>query len=156
VERTLVMLKPDAVQRGLVGRVIARLEAKGLKIVALKMARIDKPLAERHYAPHKGKDFYEPLIRFVTSGPTVFLVLEGKGAVAVVRKMMGATFGPQAEPGTIRGDLGMSNRFNLIHGSDSPEVAEREISLFFRPEDLLDWQPAAWPWTYDFSTGDVV
>jgi nucleoside-diphosphate kinase len=156
VERTLVMLKPDAVQRGLVGRVIARLEAKGLKIVALKMARIDKPLAERHYAPHKGKDFYEPLIRFVTSGPTVFLVLEGKGAVAVVRKMMGATFGPQAEPGTIRGDLGMSNRFNLVHGSDSPEVAEREISLFFRPEDLLDWQPAAWPWTYDFSTGDVV
>jgi nucleoside-diphosphate kinase len=150
------MLKPDAVQRGLVGRIVARLEAKGLKVVALKMMKIDRPLAERHYAPHKGKDFYEPLIRFVTSGPTVFLVVEGKGAVAVTRKMMGATFGPNAEPGTIRGDFGMSNRFNLIHGSDSPEAAAREIALFFRPEELIDWQPAAWPWTYDFSTGEVI
>jgi nucleoside-diphosphate kinase len=150
------MLKPDAVQRGLVGRILARFEAKGLKIVALKMARVDRGLAERHYAPHKGKDFYEPLLRFVTSGPMVFVVLEGKGAVAVARKMMGATFGPNAEPGTIRGDLGMSNRFNLIHGSDAPDVAEREIALFFRPEELIDWQPAAQPWVYDFSTGEVV
>jgi nucleoside-diphosphate kinase len=150
------MLKPDAVQRGLVGRILARFEAKGLKIVALKMARVDRGLAERHYAPHKGKDFYEPLLRFVTSGPMVFVALEGKGAVAVARKMMGATFGPSAEPGTIRGDLGMSNRFNLIHGSDAPDVAEREIALFFRPEELIDWQPAAQPWVYDFSTGEVV
>ena len=156
MERTLVMLKPDAVQRGFVGRIVARFEAKGLKIVALKMARMDRALAERHYAPHKGKDFYEPLIRFVTSGPLVFVVLEGKGAVAVVRKMTGATFGPAAEPGTIRGDLGMSNRFNLIHGSDAPEAAQREIALFFRPEELIDWQPAAQPWVYDFSTGDVI
>ena len=156
MERTLIMLKPDAVQRGLVGRILARFEAKGLKIVALKMARVDRGLAERHYAPHKGKDFYEPLLRFVTSGPMVFVVLEGKGAVAVARKMMGATFGPNAEPGTIRGDLGMSNRFNLIHGSDAPDVAEREIALFFRPEELIDWQPAAQPWVYDFSTGEVV
>ena len=156
MERTLVMLKPDAVQRGFVGRIVARFEAKGLKIVALKMARMDRALAERHYAPHKGKDFYEPLIRFVTSGPLVFVVLEGKGAVAVVRKMMGATFGPAAEPGTIRGDLGMSNRFNLIHGSDAPDAAEGEIGLFFRPEELIDWQPAAQPWVYDFSTGDVI
>jgi len=156
LERTLVMLKPDAVQRGFVGRIVARFEAKGLKIVALKMARMDRALAERHYAPHKGKDFYEPLIRFVTSGPLVFVVLEGKGAVAVVRKMMGATFGPAAEPGTIRGDLGMSNRFNLIHGSDAPDAAEGEIGLFFRPEELIDWQPAAQPWVYDFSTGDVI
>jgi len=156
LERTLIMLKPDAVQRGLVGRILARFEAKGLKIVALKMARVDRGLAERHYAPHKGKDFYEPLLRFVTSGPMVFVVLEGKGAVAVARKMMGATFGPNAEPGTIRGDLGMSNRFNLIHGSDAPDVAEREIALFFRPEELIDWQPAAQPWVYDFSTGEVV
>ena len=156
MERTLIMLKPDAVQRGLVGRILARFEAKGLKIVALKMARVDRGLAERHYAPHKGKDFYEPLLRFVTSGPMVFVVLEGKDAVAVARKMMGATFGPNAEPGTIRGDLGMSNRFNLIHGSDAPDVAEREIALFFRPEELIDWQPAAQPWVYDFSTGEVV
>jgi len=156
LERTLVILKPDAVHRGLVGRILARFEAKGLKIVALKMIRIGRDLAERHYAPHKGKDFYEPLIRFMTSGPAVYLVLEGRGAVAVVRKMLGATFGPNAEPGTLRGDYGVSNRFNLVHGSDSPESAAHEIGLFFQPEELLDWTPAAWPWTYDFSTGDVV
>ena len=156
MERTLVMLKPDAVQRGFVGRILARFEAKGLKIVALKLARVDRALAERQYAPHKGKDFYEPLIRFITSAPVVFVVLEGKGAVAVARKMMGATFGPNAEPGTIRGDFGMSNRFNLVHGSDTPEAAQREIAIFFRPEELIDWQPAAQPWVYDFSTGDVI
>jgi nucleoside-diphosphate kinase len=156
VERTLVIFKPDAVQRNLVGRLLARLEQKGLKIVALKMAAIDRPLAERHYAPHKGKDFYEPLIRFMTCGPVVFVVLEGKGAVAVVRKMMGATFGPNAEPGTLRGDFGVSNRFNLVHGSDSPDAAQHEISLFFKPSELIDWQPALMPWTYDFSSGDVV
>ena len=156
MERTLVMLKPDAVQRGFVGRILARFEAKGLKIVALKLARVDRALAERQYAPHKGKDFYEPLIRFVTSAPVVFVALEGKGAVAVARKMMGATFGPNAEPGTIRGDFGMSNRFNLVHGSDTPEAAQREIAIFFRPEELIDWQPAAQPWVYDFSTGDVI
>ena len=156
MERTLVMLKPDAVQRGFVGRILARFEAKGLKIVALKLARVDRALAERQYALHKGKDFYEPLIRFVTSAPVVFVALEGKGAVAVARKMMGATFGPNAEPGTIRGDFGMSNRFNLVHGSDTPDAAQREIALFFRPEELIDWQPAAQPWVYDFSTGDVI
>jgi nucleoside-diphosphate kinase len=156
LERTLVILKPDAVQRGLVGQILARFEAKGLQIVALKMRQLDRALAERHYAPHKGKDFYEPLIRFVTSSPMVFLVLEGKGAVAVARQMMGATFGPAAEPGTLRGDFGVSNRFNLVHGSDSADAAAREIALFFRPDELLDWKPALMPWLYDFSTGDVV
>ena len=156
MQRTLVMLKPDAVHRGLIGRIIGRLEDKGLKIVGLKMAVIDRKTAERHYAAHKGKEFYEPLLRFVTAGPTVFLVLEGKGAVAVVRKMLGATFGPDAEPGTLRGDFGMSKRFNLVHGSDSPEVAEKEIALFFRAEELLDWDPVTWPWHYDFSTGEAV
>jgi len=156
VQRTLVMLKPDAVQRGLVGRILSRFEAKGLKIVALKLGRIDRASAERHYAAHRGKDFYEPLIRFVTSGPTVFLVLEGKGAVAVVRRMLGATLGADAEPGTLRGDFGMSNRFNLVHGSDSPETADREIAMFFRPEELIPWDPATRPWTYDFSTGEPV
>jgi len=156
MERTLVMLKPDAVERGLIGQILARFEAKGFKIVAMKMAVVARDLAERHYAAHKGKDFYEPLIRFVTSGPTVFLVLEGKEAVAVVRKMIGVTFGVDAEPGTVRGDFGLSNRFNLVHGSDSPESANREIRLFFRPEELVEWQPVLWNWTYDFSTGEPV
>ncbi len=156
MQRTLVMLKPDAVHRGLVGRILARFEAKGLKIVALKMAVLDPETARRHYAPHKGKDFYEPLIRFVTGGPMVFVVLEGKDVVAVVRKMMGATFGPDAEPGTIRGDFGVSNRFNLVHGSDSPEAAEQETGLFFKADELIDWQPADLSWRYDFSTGECV
>jgi nucleoside-diphosphate kinase len=156
VQRTLVMLKPDAVHRGLVGRILARFEAKGLKIVAMQMTVLDRETAERHYAPHKGEAFYEPLIRFVTGTPMVFVVLEGKGAVAVVRKMMGATFGPDAEPGTIRGDFGVSNRFNLVHGSDSPEAAETEIGLYFDPKDLIDWTPADLDWRYDFSTGETV
>ena len=156
MQRTLVMIKPDAVRRGLMGQILSRLETKGLKIVALKMVRLDRAIVERHYAAHKGKDFYEPLVRFVTSGPVALVVVEGKGSVAVVRRMTGATFGPDAEPGSIRGDFGMSNRFNLIHGSDSPEAAEREIATFFRPEELLEWQPAAWPWTYDFSAGEPV
>lgn len=156
MQRTLVMLKPDAVQRGLVGQLTARLEAKGLKLVALKMVKIARDLAERHYGVHKGKPFYAPLIAFITSGPTVLMVLEGKDAVAVVRKMLGATACAAAEPGTIRGDLGVSNRFNLVHGSDSPESAAAEIALFFRPDELVEWTPATWPWTYDFSTGDAV
>ena len=156
MERTVVLLKPDAVQRGLVGRLVARFEDKGLKIVAMKMAVLDRALAERHYAPHKGKDFFAPLIRFVTSGPMVLMVLEGKEAVAVVRRMAGATFGADAEPGTLRGDFGLSNRFNLVHGSDSTEAAAQEIALFFRPGELIDWRHAAWPWTYDFSTGQPI
>ena len=156
MQRTLVILKPDAVQRALVGRILARFEAKGLRLVALKMVRLDRAAAERLYAPHKGKDFYEPLLRFVTSGPSVLACLEGKGAVAAVRKMLGATFGPDAEPGTVRGDFGVSNRFNLAHASDSPETAAKEIALFFKPEELLDWQPADWNWRYDFSTGECV
>jgi nucleoside-diphosphate kinase len=156
VQRTLVMLKPDAVQRGLVGEVLGRFEAKGLKLVALKMIVISRALAERHYGVHKGKPFYEPLLGFITSGPTVLVVLEGKDAVPVVRKMMGTTACASSEPGTIRGDLGVSNRFNLVHGSDSPESAAAEIATFFRPEELLSWEPAAWRWTYDFSTGEPI
>ncbi|HUW99440.1 MAG TPA: nucleoside-diphosphate kinase [Phycisphaerae bacterium] len=156
MERTLVILKPDALHRGLVGRILGRFEAKGLKLVALKMAVIDRATAERQYASHKGKPFYEPLIRFMTSGPSVLVCLEGKGAVAAVRKMLGATFGPDAEPGTVRGDFGVSNRFNLVHGSDSPEAAEKELALFFKPQDLVDWKPADWNWRYDFSTGECV
>ena len=156
MQRTLVILKPDAVQRALVGRILARFEAKGLRLVALKMVRLDRAAAERLYAPHKGKPFYEPLLRFVTSGPSVLVCLEGKGAVAAVRKMLGATFGPDAEPGTVRGDFGVSNRFNLAHASDSVETAAKEIALFFKPDELLDWDPADWNWRYDFSTGECV
>ena len=153
MERTLVLIKPDAVHRRLVGWILARFELKGLQIVALRMVQISEELARRHYAPHEGKPFYEPLIRFVTSGPTVALVLEGKNAAKVVRKMMGATFGPEAEPGTIRGDLAVSNRFNLVHGSDSPETAKAEIALFFQPSELVEWWPEDMEMIYDFTEG---
>ncbi|MBM4031749.1 MAG: nucleoside-diphosphate kinase [Planctomycetes bacterium] len=153
MERTLVLIKPDAVQRRLVGAVLARFEAKGLQLVAMKLMKISEELARRHYAPHEGKPFHEPLIRFMTGGPTVAAVLEGKNAVKVVRRMMGATFGPDAEPGTLRGDLAVSNRFNLVHGSDSPETAEREIALFFDPAELIEWWPDDMEQVYDFSEG---
>ena len=156
MQRTLVILKPDAVHRGLVGRILARFEAKGLKLVALKTAVLDRRTAEAQYAPHKGKPFYEPLVRFMTSGPSVLVCLEGKAAVAVVRRMLGPTFGPDAEPGTVRGDFGVSNRFNLVHASDTPEAAKKEIALFFMPAELLEWEPADWNWRYDFSTGECV
>jgi len=131
LERTLIILKPDALQRKLVGKIIARFEQKGITISALKMMRISKELAETHYRAHKGKDFYEPLIRYITSVPVVVMVLEGKNICDVARKMMGATFGSDADAGTIRGDFAISNRFNLIHGSDNPEAARKEIALFF-------------------------
>ena len=154
MERTLVLIKPDAVQRRLIGPIVARFEAKGLQIVGLKMMRITNELAHRHYGPHEGKPFYEPLIRFVTSGPTVAIVLEGKQAIAVVRAMMGKTFGPDAAPGTIRGDFAISNRFNLVHGSDSPESAAAEMALFFQPGELIDWRPDDLEQVYDFSEGE--
>ncbi|HAU36248.1 MAG TPA: nucleoside-diphosphate kinase, partial [Phycisphaerales bacterium] len=120
MERTLVVLKPDAVQRRLVGRIVDRFETKGLRIVALKMLHVSEALARRMYAVHEGKEFHPPLVEFITASPVVAMVLEGVGVVQVVRRMMGATFGPDAAPGTIRGDFGVSNSFNLIHGSDSP------------------------------------
>ena len=155
-QRTLVIFKPDAVQRQLVGRILARFEGKGLKIVGLKMCRLSHEHAQRQYAPHRGKPFYEALVRFMTAGPVVALALEGKGAVAVVRSMLGPTFGPDAAPGTIRGDFGMSQRYNLVHGSDSPEAARQEIALFFRPEELMDYELRIHPWIYDVSTGEVI
>ncbi|MFL6024256.1 MAG: nucleoside-diphosphate kinase [Marmoricola sp.] len=130
-QRTLVLLKPDTVRRGLVGEVLARFEAKGLTIVALELRQIDGELADRHYAEHVERDFYPPLRAFVTSGPVVSLVLEGDEAIEVVRAINGATDGRKAAPGTIRGDLSLSNRENLVHGSDSPESAEREIGIWF-------------------------
>jgi len=153
MERTLIILKPDAVQRGLCGEIITRFERKGLQIVGMKAMRIPQQTAETHYAPHKGKPFYEGLVKFMTSSPVVVLALAGKDAIPISRKMMGATFGSKAEPGTIRGDYGVSNSFNLIHGSDSPEAAQKEIGLFFKPDELLDWQPTIQSWGYDMSKG---
>ncbi len=155
-QRTLVILKPDAVQRQLVGAILRRFEAKGLKLTAMKLCRLERSLLERHYVAHKGKYFYEPLLRYMMAGPVVVAVLEGKQAVAVVRSMMGPTFGPEAPPGTLRGDFALSNRFNLVHGSDSPEVALREIELFFKPEELIEYELNAFRWIYDTSTGEVV
>lgn len=131
VERTLLLLKPDAVRRGLVGAILARVESKGLRIVAMEQRSISAEFADEHYAEHLAKDFYPPLRSFITSGPLVAAVLEGEEAIAVLRLLLGATDGRQAAPGTIRGDWSLSNRENLTHGSDSPESAKREIGLWF-------------------------
>ncbi len=149
LEQTLVLVKPDGVKRRLVGRILARFEEKGLKLAALKLIKIDRPVAERHYAAHKNKPFYAGLIRFITGGPVVALVLEGPRAVEATRKLLGATFGWKAEAGTIRGDFGLSNSFNLLHGSDSPESARAEISLFFRPEEIFAYDLPGEDWVFD-------
>jgi nucleoside-diphosphate kinase len=133
-------------QRGLAGEVLSRLERRGLKIVALKLSRIDDALARRHYAEHEGKPFLESLISFITSTPVVAAVFEGPNAVQLVRSTMGATDPQRAEPGTIRGDLGVFIQFNLIHGSDSPEAAAREIGLFFDDDEIVPWQRDLDPW----------
>ena len=153
MERTLIIFKPDAVQRGICGEILSRFEKKGLQIAGLKFMRIPAQTAETHYAPHKGKPFYEGLVKFMTSSPVVVVALQGKDAITIARKMMGATFGSKAEPGTIRGDYGVSNSFNLIHGSDSPEAAQKELGLFFKPDELVDWQPAIQSWVYDMAKG---
>jgi nucleoside-diphosphate kinase len=153
MEKTLIILKPDAVQRGLIGQIITRFEQKGIQIVGAKFIRIPRQTAETHYAPHKGKPFYDGLVQFMTSSPVLVLALAGKDVINISRKMMGATFGSKAEPGTIRGDFGVSNSFNLIHGSDSPEAAEKELKLFFQPGEVLDWQPAVGVWVYDYAKG---
>ena len=153
MERTLIIFKPDAVQRGFVGELVSRFERKGLQIVGLKMTQISQQLAETHYEAHKGKGFYAGLVRFMTSSPVVIMALQGKDSIAICRSMMGATFGAKANPGTIRGDYGVSNSYNLIHGSDSSEAATRELGLFFKPEELTNWTPAVQPWVYDLTKG---
>lgn len=153
METTLIILKPDAVQRGLMGRILARFEDKGFQVVACRLMQIPRTLAETHYESHKGKPFYDGLVRFMTGSPVLVLAIRGNGAIAVCRKMMGATFGSKAEPGTIRGDFGVSNSFNLIHGSDGPEAAQRELKLFFRPEEVLSYPRAIEGWVYDMSGG---
>ena len=153
MERTLIILKPDAVQRGLIGEIITRFEKKGIVVVGAKFTKIATATAETHYGPHKGKPFYEGLVKFMTSSPVLVLALAGKDVIVVARKMMGATFGSKAEPGTIRGDFGISNAFNLIHGSDSPEAADKELKLFFKADELVDWTPTVQSWVYDMAKG---
>jgi nucleoside-diphosphate kinase len=153
VERTLIILKPDALQRGLAGRIITRFEEKGFQIAAMKAMRVSRELAEKHYDVHKGKPFYDRLVQYITASPVLVIVLQAINAITVSRKMMGATFGSKAEPGTIRGDFGLSNSFNLIHGSDSPEAAAFEIGLYFKPEDLLGYERPIEKWVYDVSGG---
>jgi nucleoside-diphosphate kinase len=138
-QRTLVLVKPDGVQRLLVGRILARFEERGLKLVGLKMIHVDRALAEQHYAVHSEKPFFAGLVAFITSSPLVAAVLEGPNAVAVVRSMVGVTRPHEAAPGTIRGDLALETAQNLIHASDGPETAADEIKLWFRPEELVDY-----------------
>ena len=153
METTLIILKPDAIQRGLMGRIISRFEDKGLEVAGAKFTQISSELAATHYKDHEGKPFYNGLVTFMTSSPVLILALRGCGAIGVCRSMMGATFGSKADAGTIRGDFGVSNSFNLIHGSDSPEAAERELGLFFGAGEVLDWSRAIEPWVYDLSSG---
>ncbi|ODS32736.1 MAG: nucleoside diphosphate kinase [Candidatus Scalindua rubra] len=156
MQRTLVIIKPDAVQRRLIGKIISRFEEKGFAIIGLKLMVISEALARKNYSIHKGKDFYEKLIEFMTSGPVVVLVLRGKNVIEVTRKLIGSTFGHEAAPGTIRGDYAISDRFNLIHGTDSVESAEKEISLFFEKENLMEYEQTDLKWIYDTSGKDII
>ena len=137
MERTFIMVKPNGVARGLVGEVIARFERRGFTLRAMKALRISRDLAERHYAEHADKPFFDPLVAFITSGPVVAMVWEGRAAITVARAMMGVTDSAQAAPGTIRGDFSLSKEENVVHGSDGPQSAAREIGLFFRDEELV-------------------
>ncbi len=140
MERTLVLIKPDAMQRGLASEILGRMERRGLKTVAMRLLQIDDALARRHYAEHEGKPFLESLVSFITSTPVIAVVFEGPGAIEVVRGVMGVTDPQKAAPGTIRGDLALFIQYNLIHGSDSPESAAREIALFFDDSDIVPWE----------------
>jgi nucleoside-diphosphate kinase len=139
MERSLVLIKPDAIQRGLAGTILSRIERRGFRIVALKMIHMDKSLAQRHYAVHKEKPFFNDLVQFITSSPIIASVFEGERAIEIIRQTMGATDPAKASPGTIRGDFGLDVQQNLVHGSDSAENASKEIELFFKPEEILSY-----------------
>ncbi|NCJ08473.1 nucleoside-diphosphate kinase [Synechococcales cyanobacterium C] len=149
MERTFIAVKPDGVQRGLVGEVIRRFEAKGFTLVGLKLLQVSKDLAEQHYGEHQEKPFFPGLVAFITSGPVVAMVWEGKGVVAAARKMIGATNPLNSEPGTLRGDYGIDIGRNIIHGSDAVETAQREIGLWFQSEELASWEPSLSSWIYE-------
>ncbi len=146
MERTLIIVKPEGVQRGLIGPVLTRFERKGLKLAGLKLLQISREMAERHYAAHQGKGFYPGLIAHITSGPVVVGVLEGPDAIAIVRKLMGATSPQQAEPGTIRGDYALDIGLNIVHGSDSAQSAQDEIGIFFQPNELASYNRTIEQW----------
>ena len=147
-ERTLIIIKPDAVQRHLAGRIIVRFEEKGLQLVAAKLVQITEEMARRHYAAHEGKPFFEAAVKFMSAAPSLAMIWRGEGVIDMSRKMMGSTFGFDAAAGTIRGDFGRSERYNLIHGSDSHESAEKEIGMFFAPEEILDYDLSDARWLY--------
>lgn len=146
MQRTLVLFKPDCVQRRLMGQVLARFEAKGLNVIAMKMMQVTPDLAKQHYAEHVEKPFYPGLESFITGGPIVALILEGLESIQVVRDMLGATNGIKAAAGTIRGDFSNSRQMNLVHASDSPESAQREMQLYFTPEEVCAYEPTLTPW----------
>lgn len=146
MERTFIAIKPDGVQRQLIGEIICRFETKGFTLVGLKFMKVSRELAEQHYDVHREKPFFGGLVEFITSGPVAVMVWEGDGVVAAARKMIGATNPLAAEPGTIRGDFGVNIGRNLIHGSDAVETAQREIGLWFKQEELVDWQPTLSGW----------
>jgi len=146
IERTLILLKPDAIQRRIAGRLLSRIEDKGLDIIGLKMLHVTPELARQHYAEHVQKAFYPHLEAFITAAPVIALVVEGPQAISVMRTLMGSTNGREAAPGTIRGDFGTSRQMNLVHGSDGPEAAEREIGIYFGPEELCQYTPALSEW----------
>ncbi|MCZ8188805.1 MAG: nucleoside-diphosphate kinase [Microcystis sp. LE19-338.1B] len=149
MERTFLMIKPDGVQRNLVGEIIQRFETKGFTLVGLKMIQVSSELAEKHYAVHKERPFFRSLVDFITSSPVVAMVWEGEGVIASARKIIGATNPLNAEPGTIRGDFGISVGRNLIHGSDGPDTAKDEVSLWFSDAELANWTPAITPWVVE-------
>ncbi len=146
MQKTLVLLKPDAVQRGLVGELVSRLERKGLKLVGMKLVRMNDALARQHYAEHVDKPFFKGLAQFITSGPLVAMAIEGEDAICMVRTLMGETNPANAAPGTVRGDYAVSIGLNLVHGSDSPESAQRELALFFKKDEILEYDRATDPW----------
>lgn len=146
MERTFIAIKPDGVQRQLIGEIICRFETKGFTLVGLKFMKVSRELAEQHYDVHREKPFFSGLVEFITSGPVTAMVWEGDGVIAAARKMIGATNPLSAEPGTIRGDFGVNIGRNLIHGSDGVETAQREIELWFKAEELVDWQPTLSGW----------
>jgi len=139
-ERTLIIIKPDGIQRHLAGQIIARFEKKGLKLVAAKFMQISQDLARKLYAVHQSKPFFEPVVEYLSSAPVFVMVWQADGVIGIARRMIGATFGYEAEPGTIRGDFSSSGRYNLVHASDSPESAQQEIKLFFKPNEIIDYQ----------------
>ncbi len=146
MERTLIIIKPDGVQRALVGAIISRFEQRGLRIAGMKLMQITRALAEEHYAEHRGKGFFEPTVQFMISAPVVVLCLEGPNAIAVARQTMGATRPPEAAPGTIRADFGLDVSRNIVHGSDKAETADREIKLYFKPDELISYQRSGDIW----------